>query len=268
MWVEEVMGVFERLRRLFRANVNEMINRAEDPEKVLTQLLEDMNKQLVESKRNVATAIADEKRLERQVEAQKEKAAEWERKAIVALRAGKEDLARQALIRKQQEDSYAEQLDQQWQKQHAAVEDLKNALRGLQQKIEDAQRRKNLLVARAKRAEAQRKIQELVTGLGDTSAFEAFDKMAARVDQIEAENEALAQLDTTQQEKDLEAQFAELEGPNPDQMIEDLRKKMALEEGTTGATSGGSSSASGDGAIDATIEELKKFIRSEEKEST
>ncbi len=252
------MGMFERLRRLFKANVNDMITRAEDPEKMLVQLLEDMNRQLLDSKRNVATAIADEKRLQRQVEAQKEKAVEWERKAIVALRAGQEDLARQAVVRKQQEESYAQQLDQQWQKQHIAVDDLKNALRGLQQKIEDAQRRKNLLIARAKRAEAQRKIQEIVTGLDNTSAFDAFDRMAARVDKIEAENEALAQLDTSQQEKDLESRIAELEQPDPDRMIDDLRKKIALDEPASTDRSG-----SHDAEIDQTIEELKKFIRSE-----
>ncbi len=255
------MGVFERIRRLFSANVNEMIRRAEDPEKMLSQLLDDMNKQLIESKRNVASAIADEKRLQRQVETQKQKAAEWERKAIVALKAGQEDLARQALLQKQKEDAYAQQMEQQWEKQHVAVDDLKNALRGLQQKIDDAQRRKNLLVARAKRAEAQRKIQEIMTGLGDSSAFDAFDEMAKRVDQIEAENEALEQLDTAKQEEDLEAKIAALEQPDPDQMIDDLRKKIALDDGGTTESAGGDS-------VDATIEELKKFIKGESPQAS
>jgi phage shock protein A len=255
------MGIFERIRRLFRANMNNALRRAEDPEKMLTQLLDDMNRQLIESKRNVAAAIADEKRLERQVEAQRNNAAEWERKAIVALRAGQEDLARQALIQKQKEDAHAEQMAQQWEKQHAAVENLKTALRGLQQKIDDAQRRKNLLVARAKRAEAQRKIQEIVTGLGDSSAFDAFDEMAQRVDQIEAENEALEQLDNVQQEQDLEAKIAALEQPDPNDMIEDLRKRIALDDARTDSSI--SSTGAGTDSVDVTIEELKKFIKGE-----
>jgi phage shock protein A len=151
------MGVFERLRRLIRSNANDLVRRAEDPEKMLNQLILDMNKQLVEAKRNVATAISEEKRLQRQIEAQRQKAEEWEQRAIVALRAGKEDLAREALQRKQRETDYANQLQEQYDKQHAAVESLKGSLRELQSRVEEAQRKKNLLIARAKRAEAQKK---------------------------------------------------------------------------------------------------------------
>ena len=99
------MGVFDRLRRLFRSNLNELINRAEDPEKVLNQIVADMSTQLLDAKRSVATAIAEEKRLERQVKAQDGSAAEWDRRAVVALRAGKEDLARAAPMRSEPSSS-------------------------------------------------------------------------------------------------------------------------------------------------------------------
>ncbi|HKL22852.1 MAG TPA: PspA/IM30 family protein, partial [Tichowtungia sp.] len=92
--------MFDRIRRLIRSNVNDAVRKAENPEKMLNQLILDMNKQLTEAKRNVATAITEEKRLLRQVEEQRNRATEWEDRAKVALRAGKEDLAREALTRK------------------------------------------------------------------------------------------------------------------------------------------------------------------------
>ena len=153
------MGVFDRLRRLFRSNLNELIDRAEDPEKVLNQIVADMSTQLLDAKRSVATAIAEEKRLERQVKAQDGSAAEWDRRAVVALGAGKEDLARAALLRKQREQKHADALRTQFEQQHRSVQSLKETLRTLQDRIEEAQRKKTLLVARAKRAEAQKRIQ-------------------------------------------------------------------------------------------------------------
>ncbi len=243
------MGLFDRLRRLIRSSVNDTIRRHEDPEKMLNQILLDMNKQLVEAKRNVATAIAEEKRLERQLAAQDDKAAEWERRAMVALKAGQEDLAREALVRKKREIEYAQQFRSQYEKQHAAVEDLKTALRGLQDKLEDAQRKKNLLVARAKRAEAQKRIQEVITGLDETSAFQAFDEMAERVEQLEAETEAIAEIDVTSSDQSLEEKIAALESDSPDAMLEDLRKRV---EGTDFAA---------DVELDTSLEDLKRRMK-------
>lgn len=254
------MGVFDRLRRLIRSNLNDVIRQAEDPEKVLNQVIVDMTQQLAEAKRNVASAIAEEKRIERQVHQMREAGAEWERRAMVALRAGKEELAREALTRKKREDDYASQLHEQWQKQHHGVEELKNSLRGLQDRIEEAQRKKTLLVARAKRAEAQKKIQELVQGIGDTSAFDAFDEMAKRVEQLETESEAIAELDTGRGDQSLEAQIAALEGGSSDEMLEDLRRKMLAAGGNPDVDHvvGGSTS---DPDVDSSLEELKRRMR-------
>lgn len=248
------MGFFDRLRRLISSNANDLVRKAEDPEKLLNQLILDMNKQLTEAKRNVATAITEEKRLFRQVEEQKKSASEWERRAMVALKAEKEDLAREALSRKKREDDYATQLDSQYQKQHEAVEQLKASLRDLQDRIEEAQRKKNLLVARAKRAEAQKKIQEIITGLGDTSAFDAFDQMARRVEELETETDALAELDRSSSDRSLEETIDALEQPNNDSMLEDLRRKMEI-EGTT--------DSSGTDEIDRSLEELKRKLDAE-----
>jgi phage shock protein A len=247
--------MFDRLRRLIRSNVNDAVRKAEDPEKMLNQLILDMNKQLTEAKRNVATAITEEKRLLRQVEEQRNGAAEWERRAMVALRAGKEDLAREALARKQREDQYAEQLSSQYDKQHDAVEKLKTSLRELQDRIEEAQRKKNLLVARAKRAEAQKKIQEIITGLGDTSAFDAFDEMSRRVEQLEIETEALEEVENDSSDRTLEDEIAALEQPDSTGMLDDLRTKMAREDAGSGTEE--------PDQLDRSLEELKRKLDAE-----
>jgi len=211
-----------------------MISKAENPEKMLNQLIIDMNEQLIESKKSVASAIADEKKLERQMIQNQQQSEEWEGKARLALKAGKEDLAKEALLRKQEYDNLAGQYKTQFDSQHASVEKLKQSLRQLQQKIEEAQRKKNLLVARAKRAEAQKRIQSTIGSMSDNSAFEAFDRMASRVDQIEAEADAMQEIEdmSGSEEKDLDKQFAQLESSSSsaDLLLEDLKKKMKGEE--------------------------------------
>lgn len=225
------MGIFDRFKRVVKSNLNDMISKAENPEKMLNQLIVDMNEQLFESKKNVAAAIADEKKLERQVNQQYAQAQDWENKARLALKSGKDDLAKQALLRKQEYDKLGGQYREQWQAQHESVEKLKESLRQLQQKIEEAQRKKNLLVARAKRAEAQKKIQQTIGGMSDSSAFEAFDRMAAKVDQIEAEVDATQELEDMSSSGDLEKQFAALEGSDSsaDLLLEEFKKKEGIE---------------------------------------
>ena len=231
------MGIFDRFKRVVKSNLNEMISKAENPEKMLNQLIVDMNQQLIESKKSVASAIADEKRLERQVKENFAAGQEWERKAMLAVRAGKDELAKEALMRKQEFDKTAAQYKEQWEAQHDSVEKLKSALRGLQQKIEEAQRKKNLLVARSRRAEAQKRINETIGGMSDTSAFEAFEQMSRRMDQLEAENEAMLEIEEADSAADtLEQQFATLEsGGDTDRLLEDLKKKIAIEDKTAGA---------------------------------
>ena len=229
------MGLFSRLRRMLKSNMNDMISKSENPEKMLSQIIVDMNQQLIESKKSVASSIADEKRLERQMRNNQSLAKEWEEKAMLAVKAGKDDLAKEALLRKQGYDNLYNQYKPQWDAQHDAVEKLKNALRQLQQKIEDAQRKKNLLIARSKRATAQKKIQETVSGLSDNSAFKVFDRMAAKVDRLEAENEASLELSEIEDNKlDLEKQFAQLEGKSnsADNLLEDLKQRMIEEDDT------------------------------------
>ncbi|HEY4106871.1 MAG TPA: PspA/IM30 family protein [Polyangiaceae bacterium] len=223
------MGIFKRLADLIKSNLNDLISRSEDPEKMLNQIVDDMSTQLAEAKRQVASSIADEKRLAKQVEQEQANAAEWERRAMLAVRANDDALAKEALARKKEHDGLAAQFQDQWQKQKLAVEQLKLALRALNNKIEEAKRKKNLLIARKKRAEAQKAIQETMTGLKSASAFETFDRMAGRIEQIEAEAEAHAELNEEATGDTLAHKFRELEvTKGAEEDLTALKRKMGL----------------------------------------
>jgi phage shock protein A len=223
------MGIFSRLKTLVSSNVNDMISKAEKPEKMLNQLIIEMNEQLIESTKAVAMAIADEKKLEREKDNQLAQSKDWERKAMLAVQAEKDDLAKEALLRKQEHDNAAQEYQKQWEAQKASVDKLKESLRELQNKIEEAQRKKNLLVARAKRADAQQKIQNTISSVsGNRTAFEAFDRMAAKVDQMEAQADAAKELEDLSTNASLEKKFKELEksDSSADMMLLELKEKM------------------------------------------
>jgi len=231
------MGIFSRLGTLIKSNLNDLITKAEDPEKMLTQVLLEMQQQLVEAKKAVAVAIADEKKLQKQYLAETDKGKEWERKAMVAVRAGDDGLARQALARKQEHETIATQFQQQWITQKQAVEKLKDALRLLNNKIEEAKRKKNILIARKKRAEAQQQIANTMQGLGDTSAFDTFDRMAERIQLMEAEAEAGAELAGELSGDTLESKFMQLEAGgagSEDDALSELKAKMGVLEAPKG----------------------------------
>jgi len=236
------MGIFERMKTVISSNINDMISKAENPEKMLNQLVLDMNEQMIESKKAVAMAIADEKKLEREATENKNQAADWEKKAMIAVRANRDDLAKEALLRKQEYEGYAQQLFTQWQAQKESVEKLKENLRALQNKIDEATRKKNILIARAKRAEAQDKINKTMSSIsGNKSAFDTFDRMAKKVDEIEARAEATKELEDATSGATLERQFAQLEssGAGADAMLEDLKRKMLADQTGGGTETGG-----------------------------
>jgi phage shock protein A len=222
------MGILDRIRTVLKSNINALISKAENPEKMLNQLIMDMNEQLLEAKKQVAMSIADEKKLERQTLENKGQAEDWEKKAMLAVKAGKDDLAKEALLRKQEYDGYAASFQKEYESQHASVEQLKDALRQLSGKIDEASRKKNLLIARAKRAEAQKQIQQTMGSLTAGSSFDTFDRMAEKVDQIEAEADAMKELSSVTEDQKLEDKFKELESSDSsaDKLLEDLKAKM------------------------------------------
>lgn len=231
------MGIFDKLTRLVRSNINDLIARAENPEKMLTQVIEDMRKQLAQAKQEVATAIADERRLRAQYEQEREQAREWEGRARLAVKEGRDDLARKALMRGQEHADHARELEEQWQAHRDETERLKNSLRQLNSKIEEAKRKKNLLIAKQKRAQAQRRIQDSIQGLEDKSAFQAFERMAEEIETRERKALAAAEVDEEITGDTLEQKFASLEGDgggDVDQKLISLKREMGLLTGEDG----------------------------------
>jgi phage shock protein A len=208
------MGFLSRLAQLIKSNLNDLINKSEDPEKMLNQVI---------------VAIADETRLYKQFGGEVKKSTDWEQKAMLAVRSGDDGLAKEALLRKKEHDAIAAQYQEQWERQKAFAEQLKTALKALNNKIGEAQRKKNVLIARKRRAEAMKSIQETMSGLTDASAFETFDRMAEQIDQMEAEAEAGAQVAEQYTGDILKHRFSELEATaGADLELEALKRKMGL----------------------------------------
>ncbi|MGH7552687.1 MAG: PspA/IM30 family protein [Longimicrobiales bacterium] len=204
------MGIFSKLSQLLRSNINDAIARAENPEKMLNQVLIDMREQLAKAKQEVAVAIADERKLRAQTEEEQKLANDWEHRAVLAVRENRDDLAKQALLRQQEHAERAINLDETWQRQSQETERLKEALRQLNEKIEEAKRKKNLLIAKQKRALAQKRIHETMAGLNDRSAFETFDRMAEKIEETERRALAAAEVTETLGGDSLEREFAKL----------------------------------------------------------
>jgi phage shock protein A len=235
------MGIFDKLSLLIRSNLNDLIARAENPEKMLEQVIIDMREQQTRAKQEVALAIAEERKLKSQVESEAKQAQEWERRAMLALQQGRDDLARQALLRQQEYAERARSMHETWTRQAADTEKVKDALRQLQVRIEEAQRKKNLLVAKQKRAQAQKRIHETMAGLSDTSAFETFERMAQKIEHTERLALASAELSEELSGDPLEKQFKALEAGNTSEDLEyrllEMKQKMglALPPGTAAA---------------------------------
>ena len=204
------MSVFSRMSTIFKANVNDALTKAEDPEKVLNQITIEMNEQLVDTKQKVAAAIADEKRLQRQYQETAEQAKGWEEKATIAVEKERDDLAREALARRNEAQQLVDEYKIQWDKQRQAVDQLKEHLRSLELKIGEAGRKKQLLIARQKRANAQKQIHETMAGMKDSGAFDTFDRMEQKVGDMEARADAAAEMADFERDP-LEDEFAALE---------------------------------------------------------
>lgn len=226
------MGIWDRFTTLFKSNINDLISRAENPEKMLDQIVVDMRSQLQKAKQQVAAAIADEKRLKDQAESEYKSAQDWEQKAMLAVKEGRDDLAKQALVRQSEHFAHGQQLETTWQAHQAETEKLKNSLRDLNDKIEEAKRKKNLLLARQRRAQAQARINETMSSMSEKSAFEAFARMEERIDQNERMLKASTEIEEEFTGDRLQHDFKQLEkvagAASADAQLLALKQKMGL----------------------------------------
>jgi len=188
------MAVLERVATLVRANLNDLIDRAEDPEKMIKQVIVDMENQLLQVKTQVAVAMADQHLLQKKQVEHEDKAGEWMRKAELAVDKKQEDLARAALERYQSFTKVAEDYGRQSADQRLQVDTLRNALEKLGQKLDEARAKSDLLIAQHRRARALDRASDAQLAIGDRSTVANFDRMRNKVQRSEAISQAKAEL--------------------------------------------------------------------------
>ena len=213
------MGLLDRMSTLVRSNLNDLLDRSEDPEKMIKQLLMDMNNQMIQAKTQVAAAIADEKRLQARAREAQQQADDWQRKAELAIEKGDDELAKQALVRRNTYAQSASGLQEQWQAHSAQVQALRDGLRQLESKIGEAEAKKELLIARNRSAKAQETMHKTLTGIRGVGSMGEFERLERRVEENEARASAYTELATDslddkfaalEQESDLDRQLREL----------------------------------------------------------
>ena len=199
------MALLERVGTLVRANLNDLIDKAEDPEKMIKQVILDMRNQLMQVKTQVAIAIADQHLLEKKQKENEARAAEWMRKAELAVDKKQDDLARAALERSMSYKQMGEGFEQQIADQKLQVENLKSALRKLDQKLAEAEAKSDMLVAQHRRSRALDKASDARIAMGDDSKSAAFDRMKRKVMHAEAVSQAKSEIATDNVEDRLAA---------------------------------------------------------------
>jgi phage shock protein A len=222
------MAVLERVATLVRANLNDLIDRAEDPEKMIKQVILDMENQLLQVKTQVAVAMADQHLLQKKQVEHEDKAAEWMRKAELAVDKKQEDLARAALERYQSLTKVADDYGRQSTDQRLQVDTLRNALEKLEQKLDEARAKCDLLIAQHRRARALDRASDAQLAIGDQSNVANFDRMRNKVQRSEAISQAKAELVGD----DVERRFDQMQR---DQEVDRLLE--ALKARRTGANS-------------------------------
>ncbi len=258
------MGLFDRISRVVRSNVNDMVSKAEDPEKILEQAVIDMQEDLVQLRQAVAQAIASQKRTQQQFNQAQSESNNWQQRAQLALQKGDESLAREALTRKKTHSETATALKTQLDTQSTQVDTLKRSLIALEGKISEAKTKKDMLKARASAAKAQEQLQGMVNNMGTSTAMSAFERMEDKVLQLEARSQAAAELAGA----DLESRFASLESGDVDLELEAMKQQMLTGSAQPHAALPGNATpqaqpqaqAGQSPAIDAELEDLKKQL--------
>jgi len=216
------MALLERVSTLVRANLNDLIDKAEHPEKMIKQVILDMHNQLLQVKTQVAIAIADQHLLEKKRKENEDKVAEWMRKAELAVDKKQDDLARAALERVESYRALTDGFAQQITDQKAQVENLKTALRQLEQKLTEAEAKSDLLIAQHRRARAVGKASDAKMAAGNGSSAAAFDRMKRKV----AHSEALSQAKSEIAADNMEERLAALEKEDRiEQLLVELKTK-------------------------------------------
>ncbi len=188
------MALLERVSALIRANLNDLIDRAEDPQKMLKQVILDMQNQMLQVKTQVAIAIADEHLLRKKQKENEDKHAEWMRKAELAIDKKQDDLARAAIERAVGYRDLGQNFGEEIEHQKTQVEHLRSAMKKLEQKLTEAQAKIELLIAKHRRSRALTKASKARLAASDETKMGTFDRMKNKVHGEEAMGQAMAEI--------------------------------------------------------------------------
>ena len=225
------MGILTRIINLFRATTSDLLDKAEDPEKMIKQMISDLEAQKKKAKEQMTEALALQKRLERDTEKEHKEAEKWEQKAILAVQNEKDDLAKEALTRKNEHLRRAMDFEKQLEMHQNNADSLKESYQTMEDKIDEIKRKQGLLSVKQKQAEAQEKIYKTIEGLGDTSGImDTIERAEEKVENLQARAEAYQEISMESDQESLEKKFKELEHESPDMEMEllELKKRAAL----------------------------------------
>lgn len=221
------MGIFDRFNRVLKSNLNSLVDRAEDPAKLLDQTVIDMENELKKAKKDLVTQLGTAKRLEKKAQEHQDEVKGWEDKAVLALRSGDEQLAREALKMKQKTKATAENVLRQSDAAAASARQLQSTLEQIEAKIEDLKARKSTLASQVRRA--RESSGSAGGGRFGSEALDGLDQLSGRIDQLEAEVEASDLLEDPDRAR-VEAKFRALEKKSGGAVVEDelaaLKKKL------------------------------------------
>ena len=225
------MGILTRIFNLFRATTSDLLDKAEDPEKMIKQMISDLEAQKKKAKEQMTEALALQKRLERDTEKEHQEAGKWEQKAILAVQNEKDDLAKEALTRKNEHLRRALDFEKQLEMHRNNADSLKESYQTMEDKIDEIKRKQGLLSVKQKQAEAQENIYKTIEGLGDTSGImDTIERAEEKVENLQARAEAYQEISMESDQESLEKKFKELEHESPDMEMEllELKKRAAL----------------------------------------
>ncbi len=220
------MGIFTRFRDIVGSNINSMLDRAEDPEKLIKLMIQEMEDTLVEVRSAAARSIADKKDLNRKIEALENERNDWEDKAELAMRKGREDLAKAALVEKSRVSTAVDVLKQDYEAVDEGLSKLNEDIARLEAKLEDAKARQKALLARHKTANSRLAARKKIHDYKIDDAMLRFEAYTRRIDDVEGRVEAY----DLGLPKDLNHEFASLEAEEAvNKELDDLKKRVAAE---------------------------------------
>jgi len=224
------MGIFSRVADIIDANINDMLDRAEDPEKMVKLLIIEMEEHIEKAREGLVKAVAGEKGLEANLKRNREAAVEWEAKAESAVKRGDEELARKCLARKKEHERIADSMQPQWEAAHKTSEVLKKDFKRLEEKVDEACRRRDALIARQLAAEAQRHVATIGPSMSKAQrSISKFDRMERKVEQLEGE--ALALVEISDANRDLEEEIERSErSAEVEAELDALKERMSKQK--------------------------------------